>query len=98
CMFSANPGDRYVGDFVGPRIAQHAYISCPGRRLADKNSGVMIVMRVGDQDSVGGEPAREVVAEPDATGEGIDEEARACCGMNAKARMSDVFDRDLSPL
>ena len=98
-VFPSDPGDGDIGDLVSAGIAQHAHVGCPrGRLVADQDVGVVIVMRVRDEDGVGGQLRREVVAEPHMAGERIDEEARTARRVNAKAGVGDGLDSDLSPL
>src|SRR5438552_1614868 len=91
-MFPGISDHRDVANLVGAGLAQDESIRRPRHRPAHRFTAVVVVMWVGDQDSVGPEVRREIVSQPNAAGVWIDEHLLARRGGCAETSMGNVLE------
>src|SRR5919109_2542972 len=91
-VFSGISDHRNVSDLVGAGTAQNQSVRGPRDRPPHRFTAVVVVMWVGDQDSVSVEVRREIIAYPNAARVRIDENLLSRRGGDAETGVRNVLD------
>src|SRR5258706_139398 len=73
CMFAGISDHHDVANLVGAGLAQYKTFRRPGNRPSHRLTAVVIVMRVGDQNSVGLDIGWKIITQPNPARVGIDQ-------------------------
>src|SRR6185436_11031345 len=93
-VLSGKSLDDKISKLIRSRTAQNRNVRRPRKRAAHGFTTIMIIMRMRNQDGVGVDVCRKIIANPHSAGIRIDENLFTCGGSDSETGVGNVFYRD----